>query len=175
MGRDFLDYGAMMDAALVGVVREALARVAERGLPGQHHFYITFRTGHRGVKMPDYLRQQFPDEMTIVLQHQYSGLQVDVDSFGVGLSFNQARERLIIPFKAITAFADPSVKFGLQLQAVVAPNENNVQPIEFAEGRGAAPAAGTAPAAIAGAGNAPAAPASPGNAEVVSLDAFRKK
>jgi hypothetical protein len=166
MGRDFLDYGAMMETALLGVVREALGRVAERGLPGQHHFYITFRTGHRGVQIPDYLRQQFPDEMTIVLQHQYSGLQVDEAGFGVGLSFNQARERLIIPFAAVTAFADPSVKFGLQLQPTVAPNENKVQPIEFAESRGAPPAA---------AGNAPAAPAGAGNAEVVSLDAFRKK
>jgi hypothetical protein len=142
----------MVEAALRGVVREALARTAAKGLPGAHHFYITFRTHFAGLALPDHLTQQYPEEMTIVLEHQFWDLEVLEHSFSVTLSFQNKPERLTIPFDAITAFADPAVKFGLQFQG--SPGE-----------------ADTAP---------PASPArseekteKPG--EVVALDAFRKK
>ncbi len=106
----------MVEAALRGVVREALARAAAKGLPGAHHFYITFRTRFPGVALPDYLGQQYPDEMTVVLEHQFWDLDVSEACFSVTLSFQNKPERLVIPFDAITAFADPAVKFGLQFQ-----------------------------------------------------------
>src|SRR5581483_2656542 len=104
----------MTEEALRGVVRQALAVASERGLPGQHHFYLTFRTAHPGVRLADHLRQRHPDEMTIVLQHQFWGLEIGRDEFSVTLSFNGQHERLTIPFAAISAFVDPSVQFGLQ-------------------------------------------------------------
>lgn len=117
MARDVLRYDRMIEDALRSVVRDSLKKVAETGLPGNHHFYITFATGHDGVAMPKPLRAQHPEEMTIVLQHQYWDLEADEDSFSVSLSFNQARQHLHIPYAAITTFADPSVQFGLQFQA----------------------------------------------------------
>lgn len=143
----------MVEAALRGVVREALARAAAKGLPGAHHFYITFRTRFPGVALPDYLGQQYPDEMTVVLEHQFWDLDVSEACFSVTLSFQNKPERLVIPFDAITAFADPAVKFGLQFQ-------------ETPDNSGAAQAE---PAAA----KAEAAAEKPG--EVVALDAFRKK
>ncbi|MGH7249045.1 MAG: SspB family protein, partial [Pseudomonadota bacterium] len=113
----------MVEAALRGVVREALARAAANGLPGAHHFYITFKAGFDGVEMPASLRTQHPDEMTIVLEHQFWDLDVEEERFGVTLSFAGKPERLVIPFEAILSFADPAVKFGLQFQQVVAANE----------------------------------------------------
>jgi hypothetical protein len=107
----------MVEAALRGVVREALARTAANGLPGAHHFYVTFRTRFPGLVLPDYLASQYPDEMTVVLEHQFWDLDVSEHGFSVTLSFQNRRERLSIPFEAITAFADPAVKFGLQFQA----------------------------------------------------------
>jgi hypothetical protein len=104
----------MVEAALRGVVREALARTAANGLPGAHHFYITFRTGVPGLALPDYLVAQYPEEMTVVLEHQFWDLEVTEERFSVTLSFQNRPERLTIPFDAITAFADPAVKFGLQ-------------------------------------------------------------
>jgi hypothetical protein len=95
----------MVEGALRGVVREALARTAAKGLPGAHHFYITFRTRFPGLSLPDYLGQQYPDEMTVVLEHQFWELDVSEHSFSVTLSFQGKPERLTIPFEAITAFA----------------------------------------------------------------------
>lgn len=115
-GRDALRYDQMLQRALRGVLREALSEVAARGLPGDHHLYITFRTGAAGVELPDYLKTRFPDEMTIVLQHEFWGLEVEEVSFGVTLSFSGRSERLTIPFSAVIAFADPSVRFGLQFE-----------------------------------------------------------
>ena len=115
----YFDYDALVEQALRGVVREALTRAAEHGLPGDHHFYVTFRTDAEGVSIPPHLKAAHPEEITIVLQHEYWDLGVDVDapdSFSVTLSFNNKHERLVVPFPAITGFADPSAKFGLQFQ-----------------------------------------------------------
>jgi uncharacterized protein len=117
MSEDLLRYDLMIEAALRDVVRETLASVAQNGLPGEHHFYITFLTNFPGVEIPDYLRKQYSEEMTIVLQYQFFGLKLDVDGFSVTLSFNNVKERLRIPIEAITTFADPSVNFALQFQS----------------------------------------------------------
>ena len=109
-----LRYDRMVEDALRSVVSRALIHAAERGLSGDHHFYITFLTDHPGVVMPDSLRSHYPNEMTIVLQHQFWGLEVGPKAFGVTLSFANEPERLSVPFAAVTAFADPSVRFGLQ-------------------------------------------------------------
>jgi hypothetical protein len=116
MTKDGLRYDRMVEAALRGVVREAIAQAAENGLPGGHHFYITFKTTAPGVDISDHLRAKYPDEMTIVIEHQFWDLTVTDESFAVTLSFNNRPERLTVPFPAIGAFADPSVKFGLQFQ-----------------------------------------------------------
>jgi len=116
MTQDRMNYNQMVEQALRGVVRQALQRVAEDGLPGTHHFYIGFRTGDPGVEMPEHLRARYPDEMTIVLQHQFWGLQVDEDAFSVSLSFNKRPELLHIPYSAISSFFDPAVQFGLQFK-----------------------------------------------------------
>jgi len=118
-----IDYNHLVHAALVGVVRKVLADAAENGLPGQHHFYITFATDAPGVELPDYLRVQYPEEMPLILQHQYWGLEVEDDSFEVTLSFKGVHERLHVPYDAITTFADPSVNFVLRLGLVEAEEE----------------------------------------------------
>ena len=118
-----LDYGQLVERALRRVVHDALALVAEHGLPGGHHFYITFRTDHPGAVLDDSLRARYPTEMTIVLQHEYWGLEVGPDGFAVTLSFNAVAQRLEVPFEAIRVFADPSVEFGLQFTVPDAPAE----------------------------------------------------
>lgn len=100
-----------------GVVRKVLADAAREGLPGEHHFYITFRTQAPGVKLSARLRDQYPNEMTIILQYQFWDLQVEEDAFDVGLHFKNIPERLHVPFEAITGFYDPSVQFGLKFEA----------------------------------------------------------
>lgn len=161
MAEDYLRYEAMVEAALRDVMRRSLALAAERGLPGTHHFYITFRTDRADVQIPEGLRAQYPEEMTIVLQHQFWGLEVERDLFRVTLSFNSRQERLIIPFIAVTGFADPSCKFGLQFEAHL-PSEPAADRSAASAGRPPAPAA-AAPDTLAK------------GAEVVTLDAFRKK
>ena len=111
-----LNYPQLVEMALRGVIRELLADVAENGLPGEHHFYLTFRTNDPGVVLPSELRQQYPDEMTIVLQHQFRDLTIDHDCFSVVLRFSGAEQRVEIPFASLTAFADPSASFGLQFR-----------------------------------------------------------
>jgi len=118
-----LKYDAMVERALRGVLRDALSYVAEHGLPGDHHLYITFRTEHPGVDMPEQLRERYPGEMTIVLQYQFWGLEVGDDGFAVTLSFSDVPERMEIPFQAVIAFADPSVRFGLQFDSGSAERE----------------------------------------------------
>lgn len=113
---DILRYDRMVEGALRGVVRQAVEEVIEHGLPGDHHFYLTFLTDYPGVKIPDYLRDRYPGEMTIVLQYQFSDLSVDDENINVTLSFNNVPERLTIPLSAISIFADPSVNFALQFQ-----------------------------------------------------------
>lgn len=111
-----LRYDRMVEGALRGVVKQAIEEVMEDGLPGDHHFYITFITDYPGVKIPDYLRDRYPDEMTIVLQFQFYDLDVDDERLQVTLSFNNIPEKLVVPLAAITIFADPSVNFALQFQ-----------------------------------------------------------
>jgi len=114
---DTLRYDRMVESALRGVVRQAVSEVIKVGeLPGDHHFYITFMTDFPGVKIPAYLNDRYPGEMTIVLQYQFYDLYVDDEKMGVTLSFNNVPERLEIPLAAITIFADPSVNFALQFQ-----------------------------------------------------------
>ena len=116
-----IPYDEIVQEALRAVVGRVLGAVERSGsvLPGDHHFYITFKTGAPGVNIPKHLRERFPDEMTIVLQNKFWDLAVDDHGFQVGLSFNQIPAKLIIPFAAITAFVDPAVDFGLQFQAAV--------------------------------------------------------
>src|SRR5690242_2005988 len=106
MAEDRFDYPKMVETALRGVMREALVRTARDGLPGEHHFYLTFRTKAPGVVMPKYLAARYPDEMTIVLQHQFRALEVGDEAFSLNLSFQSRSERLTIPFAAVTTFAD---------------------------------------------------------------------
>ena len=98
------------------LVEQALRKVARDGLPGDHHFYITCRTGEGRLELPPYLRARFPEEITLVLQHQYWDLAVDDDTFSVSLSFSGKTERLLIPFTAVSGFVDPSIDFGLQFK-----------------------------------------------------------
>lgn len=132
-----IPYDDIVQEALRAVVGRVLGQVAATGgnLPGNHHFYITFKTGAPGVDIPKVLRERFPDEMTIVLQNKFWDLMVTEDSFSVGLSFNQVPSKLYVPFAAITAFVDPAVDFGLQFQATVA--DLTPEPHEDAENDGA--------------------------------------
>jgi len=190
MGKSVLHYDRMVENALRGVLREALT-LSLNGLPGEHHFYITFRTGFPGVDIADSIRARYPDEMTIVLQHQFWGLEVTQDWFEVTLSFNRINERLHIPFAAVTAFADPSAKFGLQFQVDV-PDDATVVPAAVAPLN---PIPAPTPAAVAPlplerrdstakdpSADKDATPESPKEradssqgAQVIALDAFRKK
>jgi hypothetical protein len=189
MSKDVLRYDLMVQDALKGVVRKILTEAARDGLPGEHHFYVTFRTGAPGVRLSQRLREKHPDEMTIVLQHQFWDLSVGEHSFEVGLSFSGVPERLLVPFDAISTFFDPSVQFGLKFEAQDQAEEPATADAEPAEPTpapakivpAALPAAkGKAPAAEPAAASTKAEPAaegddSRGSAEVVSLDSFRKK
>ena len=198
MTKDILRYDLMVQDALKGVVRKILSEAGRDGLPGDHHFYITFRTTAPGVRLSQRLREKHPDEMTIVLQHQFWDLNVSEHAFEVGLSFSGVPERLLIPYDAITTFFDPSVQFGLKFETQDAQAEAAPDAQEAPKGpRAVGTEPNSAPAALALAGKpkptpAPAAkPASEtgeaqaedketeaegeGGAQVLSLDAFRKK
>ena len=166
MSGDPLNYQALTEEALRGVVRQALTTVAQRGLPGQHHFYLTFRTAYPGVQIADALRERHPEEMTIVLQHQFWGLEVMERQFSVTLSFNGQHERLTVPFASVTAFVDPSVQFGLQFSVT----EPTAAPVAALPAR--------APAVVSPPPSAEPEPPSDGAGgeagRVVALDAFRK-
>ena len=172
MPKQQLRYDKMVEAALRGVVRSALKQVAESGLPGNHHFYLTFRTSFRGVRIPDYLRGQYPGEMTIILQYQFYGLEVGEDAFSVTLSFNNIHERLTVPFGAITTFADPSVNFALQFQPVMA---ERVAPESAGKEAGGEVEPVPVPTPPAGRSGGPPAGGEEKRGEVVALDAFSKK
>jgi hypothetical protein len=168
MATDHIRYDVLARDALRGVLRRVLADAAEHGLPGEHHFFITFTSTAEGVKLSPRLLAQYPEEMTVILQHQFWDLVVTEDRFEVGLSFGGIPERLVVPFNSIKNFFDPSVQFGLQFEpSDAAANEgpaNNVPAVP-------APVIAAQPA------SAPTAePAKPGEgAEVVRLDRFRKK
>jgi len=167
MAKDFIGYETLVDRALRSVVREALARVQKQGLVGSHHFYLTFKTHDPGVDIPDFLKERYPDEMTIVLQKQFSGLKVTDTAFEVTLSFQKLPATLFVPFAAVTGFADPGVQFGLQFK-----NASAVQNQPAPEAK-ESPAGQTLPAPADQTAKPP--PASPENPQIVSLDKFRKK
>jgi uncharacterized protein len=176
---DRFHYDTLVDDALRSVVKRVLVQVAEKGLPGSHHFYISFRSTDPGVELPDYLRAKYPEEMTIVLQHQYWDLVIHDDSFEVTVSFNKQQEHIKVPFMALSAFVDPSVRFGLQFDrkdkagnlleksdaGAVAPT-----PLPAPE-----PKAKSDPAAAEAAAAAAEAKPEEAASKIVKLDSFRKK
>jgi len=214
MSTDLIRYDLLVQDALKGVVRKVLTDAARDGLPGDHHFYVSFRTGAPGVKISQRLRDKYPQDMTIVLQHQFWDLSVGETAFEVGLSFSSVAERLHVPFDALSGFFDPSVQFGLKFEPQEVGASETVTPEMIAP---AAPATKPAPSEVVKAvdpsakpalakpsgakspvpqlapkaeaeepkpaparkadrrkSDAPAEPPEAG-AEVVSLDAFRKK
>jgi hypothetical protein len=188
MPNDLIRYDLLVQEALCGVVKKVLGDAAREGLPGEHHFYITFRTHAPGVRLSNRMREQYPDEMTIILQHQFENLTVTDHAFEVGLSFKGIPEMLLIPFDALTGFFDPSVQFGLKFELHPEPveegandsGEPQAKPLaKPAKPKGllASPAAlkTGAPAAPAKTGTETVASEPPGGPKVVSIDAFRKK
>ena len=136
MSTDLIRYDLLVQEALKGVVRRVLGDAARDGLPGEHHFYVSFRTDHAGVRLSQRLREKYPQDMTIVLQHQFDGLTVNDQGFEVGLSFSGIAERLRVPFDALTGFFDPSVQFGLKFEtSELAESEEEDEP----QGEGAQP------------------------------------
>lgn len=117
MGESHIDYHAMVQRALRSVLREVLARVANEGPPGEHHFYLSFRTAAEGVQVPAFLADRYPDETTIVLQNQYWDLYVDEAGLSVALAFEGTRQRIAVPWEAVTAFIDPVAEFALRFEA----------------------------------------------------------
>jgi len=214
MAKDLIRYDLLVQDALKRVVRQILSDTAKSGLPGEHHFYISFRTDVPGVRLSQRMRDKYPQEMTVVLQHQFWDLGVTEHAFEVGLSFSGVPERLLIPFEAVTGFFDPSVQFGLKFEVRGEAAESDEaaarksaqptrgaasEPAETAPKPPAASPSGEAPAGpVAGksavpklpakskAADKPAGKAAPAEqpekadgeapaAQVVSLDAFRKK
>ena len=165
---DSINYGHLMHEAMRGLLARVLRDVAETGLPGKHHFFITFETGYPGVELPDWLVERYPEEMTIVMQEWFADLEVREDDFSVTLNFGNDPVRMTIPFDAIRTFVDPSVEFGLRFEA----SDAEVDAPGDAAGAGGESA-----------GDAPESPmaedvepdeAESRQAEVVSLDSFRK-
>ncbi len=155
MSRD-IDYGNLMHQAMRGLIRTVLKDVQDNGLPGAHHFFITFDTKHPEVQIADWLSQRYPDEMTVVMQHWYENLEVSEDGFSVTLNFGDAPEPIYIPYDAIKTFVDPSVDFGLRFEAA---EDSEDADDDLADGAEEPEADET--------------PARP-DADVVSLDSFRK-
>jgi len=160
MAQDHIRYDILTQEALRGVVRKVLSEVAKTGLPGEHHFFISFITKAAGVRISQRLLDQYPNDMTIVLQNQFWDLKVGDTGFEVGLSFDDKPETLVVPFTSIKGFFDPSVQFGLQLTGAVAETTADEDAEAKEPEKLAAPATGPTEA--------------PGE-KVVSLDAFRKK
>lgn len=174
MATDHIRYDVLAQEALRGVVRTVLQDAAANGLPGEHHFYISFDPRADGVKVSDRLRGQYPEEMTIILQHQFWDLIVNDDGFEVGLSFGGIPERLAIPFDAIKGFFDPSVQFGLQFETITE-GEQVTQDTGDSQPRALpVPANPDQSGPVAVPDSAPAASNKP-EAEIVRLDKFRKK
>jgi len=196
---DHMRYDILVQEALRGMVRDVLADIAKKGLAGDHHFFISFDTTAEGVRISERLHAQHPEEMTIVLQHQFWDLKVTNDAFEVGLSFGGVAERLVVPLDAIKGFADPSVQFTLQFESLEeAPDEATEDKVEKsndrtldqpkskprklardASARTSVPASPFSKPAEADPDNPPdapqAVPSGKASAEVVRLDRFRKK
>lgn len=188
MVQDLIRYDILAQEALRGVIRKVLAEVAKAGLPGNHHFFITFLTGAPGVRISSRLKEKYPEQMTIVLQHQYWDMQVTDQMFEVGLSFGDVPEKLTVPFSAVRGFYDPSVNFELEFDvSALQPQgdndeDDNLTPIELAPIEPAkSKSKSKSTSAKAAKSDAPAADdkseddAPKPSADVVSLDAFRKK
>jgi len=182
MAQDLIRYDILAQDALRGVIRKVLAEVAKAGLPGNHHFFITFLTGAPGVRVSSRLKEKYPEQMTIVLQHQFWDLQVSETGFEVGLSFGDVPERLSVPFSAVRGFYDPSVNFELEFEVrlnevaanedpgpVEPPVEAPVKAVTKEKRKSASEKARKALEAEEAEG------AEKPSADVVSLDSFRKK
>jgi hypothetical protein len=190
MPNDLIRYDLLVQEALCGVVKKVLSDVAKNGLPGEHHFYITFRTHAPGVRLSSRMRELYPDEMTIILQHQFEGLKVTDYALEVGLSFKGIPEVLLIPFDALTGFFDPSVQFSAKFEphpdledeetvdeppaapAIVRPTGKLPAPLLAAVPSGEEAGKGNRLPAVA---ESDGVPANADKAKVVSIDAFRKK
>ncbi|MDR6333964.1 MULTISPECIES: SspB family protein [Xanthobacter] len=188
---DHIRYDLLAQEALRSVVRRVLTDVAKTGLPGDHHFFISFDTRAPGVRLSQRMKEKYPEEMTIVLQHQFWDLIVTETSFEVGLSFGGIPERLLVPFTALKGFFDPAVKFGLQFETLTADadgEETDDAPLETpvsANGPGPAsnaptplkpaPGAASEPALASAATAAEGEEKPAGGAQVVQLDVFRNK
>ncbi|GGO28492.1 hypothetical protein GCM10010991_11410 [Gemmobacter aquaticus] len=149
-----IDYGNLMHRAMRGLIQTVLKDVADHGLPGAHHFFITFDTTYPGVEIADWLRARYPEEMTVVIQHWFENLEVTDEGFSVTLNFGNAPEPLIIPFDSVRTFVDPSVEFGLRFETH-ADDEDDDDEIDDED-------------------DVEESPARPHEAEIVSLDKFRK-
>ncbi len=171
MATDHIRYDVLARDALRGVLRRVLSDAAAHGLPGEHHFFITFLSRDEGVKLSPRLLAQYPEEMTIILQHQFWDLVVSEDRFEVGLSFGGIPERLVVPFSAIKSFFDPSVQFGLKFEASDAAAEAPDKSLPAAP----APSAGAVPAPLPSTETSEEPTKPTEGAEVVRLDRFRKK
>ena len=169
MTDDPFRYDTWIEDALRSVIRRALDFAADKGLPGDHHFYITFRTDADGIEVPAYLKAENPEELTIVLQHQFEDLVVNEDALWVTLRFNGKPERLRVPFDAVVSFADPSVNFGLQLKMAGEPEGELEFDAALAQNFEAEAASPAQDADLTQAKKAK------GMGEVIALDAFRKK
>ena len=153
-----IDYGNLMHSAMRGLIRTVLQDVADNGLPGNHHFFITFDTRYPDAQLADWLRERYPEEMTVVMQHWYDNLAVDQDGFAVTLNFGDSPEPLYIPYDAIRTFVDPSVEFGLRFESA------DEEPESYA----------AVPDADEEQDNVQAPAEEKKNADIVSLDSFRK-
>ena len=170
MATDHIRYDLLAQDALRGLVRKVLTDTAKSGLPGEHHFSISFHTNAEGVKLSPRLREQFPQEMTVILQYQFWDLKVTDQGFEVGLSFGGVPEKIAVPFAAIKSFFDPSVQFGLQFETLENEAEEEAAPAAPAtvEVKSAEPSADEAKSLPAASSDRP-------SGEVVRLDRFRKK
>lgn len=152
-----IDYGALMHDAMRGLIQKVLEDVRDNGLPGEHHFFITFDTQHPDVEIADWLSDRYPEEMTVVIQHWFENLTITEEGFSVTLNFGDAPEPLYIPFDALRTFVDPSVEFGLRFESQTRDEDDTDAPEEHE------PAPEPSPAED-----------GPHEAEIVSLDKFRK-
>lgn len=153
-----IDYGNLMHTAMRGLIRTVLQDVADHGLPGSHHFFITFDTRHPEAQLADWLRERYPEEMTVVMQHWFDNLHIDPDGFAITLNFGDTPEPLYIPFDAIKTFVDPSVEFGLRFETAEDDEDEPTEAVEKDHDRDEVRGE----------------PAKKTDADVVSLDSFRK-